>query len=381
MTTFIIRRLLVALFFAIPAFALACSCTPPPPNLKTPLAHAEWSLARSAVLFEGTVDHIEVKGWPIKVLPGKTVPTMIGISVTFTGVRVYRGVISQKVVVETGVGGGDCGYPFETGRSYLVDAWVNESGQLSNGICGATSPLEFSGTELRMLRGEPPSSWDLKDLSSNSEALNSEGPPAGVKPLKQLCGKVLIPKGARIKSLKVFLWRAGEDALPFPLDDTETGADGSFCFIGLDRGEYLVGALDVSEQHRGFCYIGYYPGTAQRSDAKPIAFSTSKANLKIEFPLVRQSLYTVRGRVRGPGLAGLQVMLMNTNLDAFSALNPMKPGPDGTFQFEGVPPGHYSAFAFIEADEAITFLSPAVDIEVTENRQGVNLDLIQKTEK
>jgi len=72
---------------------------------------------------------------------------------------------------------------------------------------------------------------------------------------------------------------------------------------------------------------------------------------------------------------------MNTNLDAFNALNPMKPGPDGAFQFEGVPPGHYSAFAFIEADEAITFLSPAVDVEVTENRQGVNLDLIQKTEK
>jgi hypothetical protein len=60
----------------------------------------------------------------------------------------------QEVVVSTGQGGGDCGYPFQVGTSYLVYA-TNDNGKLSTSICSGTSPeVMVSGAlkELRALR-------------------------------------------------------------------------------------------------------------------------------------------------------------------------------------------------------------------------------------
>jgi hypothetical protein len=64
------------------------------------------------------------------------------------------GQAGQEVVVSTGQGGGDCGYPFQVGTSYLVYAG-NNNGKLSTSICSGTSPeVMVSGTlkELRALR-------------------------------------------------------------------------------------------------------------------------------------------------------------------------------------------------------------------------------------
>lgn len=60
---------------------------------------------------------------------------------------------SEVVEIETGMGGGDCGYGFRIGESYLVDA--NHDGQdglLSTDICNATRPEATAHNMLREIR-------------------------------------------------------------------------------------------------------------------------------------------------------------------------------------------------------------------------------------
>jgi hypothetical protein len=374
MHTLIIRRLALVIVLIFSTLATACHCASPPPNLKTPLALAEWRLSRSDVVFEGSVDHIDVKGWPLKVVPGTTLSTAIRIAVTFSDVRIYRGTTRPPFVVETGIGTGDCGYPFEKGRSYLVAASPNESGQLSTGICSATQPLESAGTTLRMLRGEPPASDDLRDLSIDS--LDGSTPASGPR---KLCGRVKLPKGVKLGEVDVHVWKFDDELkfIPVALDEEQARPNGSFCFTRLGPGKYLIGAQSNAE-YDGFRYVGYYPHTAQRSEAKPIEFSGSKSDPKVEFPLVRQSLYTLRGSVEGTGLQDVKILLMGADFDIFNAPEPAVPNEDGSFRFNNVPPGRYSLFATTGDDDKVTFLSAALEFEVTGNREGLKLELIPR---
>jgi hypothetical protein len=60
---------------------------------------------------------------------------------------------SEVIEVETGMGGGDCGFDIEIGQSYLVDAGhYGENGQLSTGICSATQPERKTTNLLREVR-------------------------------------------------------------------------------------------------------------------------------------------------------------------------------------------------------------------------------------
>jgi len=59
----------------------------------------------------------------------------------------------KQVEVLTGSGGGDCGFPFHCGHSYLVYAYQSQESQLATGICSA-----------------PPSSTTHKPTSPTYEA-------------------------------------------------------------------------------------------------------------------------------------------------------------------------------------------------------------------
>ncbi|HEV3048747.1 MAG TPA: hypothetical protein VGX50_00475 [Longimicrobium sp.] len=72
--------------------------------------------------------------------------------------RAWKGVGSRTVVVVTGMGGGDCGFPFRRGKSYLVYAHGTGDGSLSAGICGRTAELARAAADLRAL-GEPARHW------------------------------------------------------------------------------------------------------------------------------------------------------------------------------------------------------------------------------
>lgn len=68
-------------------------------------------------------------------------------------VEAFRGVAGQRVEVDTGAGGGDCGYPFEVGMTYLVYASVAKDTQvLTTGICTRTKPVSGAQEDLAFAR-------------------------------------------------------------------------------------------------------------------------------------------------------------------------------------------------------------------------------------
>lgn len=72
---------------------------------------------------------------------------------------VWKGVESATVVVLTGMGGGDCGFPFRRGESYLVYTAGGTPGEpLRVGICGRTALLEHAAADLHAL-GDPVHRW------------------------------------------------------------------------------------------------------------------------------------------------------------------------------------------------------------------------------
>jgi hypothetical protein len=65
----------------------------------------------------------------------------------------FRGVTTQSVDVETGQGGGDCGYLFTVGERYLVYANVRPGGQtLTTSICTRTKPLSSAQEDVTFAR-------------------------------------------------------------------------------------------------------------------------------------------------------------------------------------------------------------------------------------
>ena len=78
----------------------------------------------------------------------------VGYAVHFSVDESFYGVSDPgaEAVVYTGSGGGDCGYPFVVGTSYLVYAGVGSDGRLSTGICGGTQPEIMVGGLLKQLR-------------------------------------------------------------------------------------------------------------------------------------------------------------------------------------------------------------------------------------
>src|SRR5688572_16530322 len=60
---------------------------------------------------------------------------------------------SDIVSVETGSGGGDCGYGFQVGETYLIYANANNTtGTYSTGICNRTRPIGQATDDLDYLR-------------------------------------------------------------------------------------------------------------------------------------------------------------------------------------------------------------------------------------
>ncbi|WP_150110438.1 hypothetical protein [Granulicella mallensis] len=104
--------------------------------------------------------------------------------------RVYRFEVSEALTgaphtsdvieIETGMGGGDCGYSFEIGQSYLVDAGhYGENERLSTGICSATQPQGMADGLLREIRAILAHQRlpDLSGVVSRRDSLYSSTPP------------------------------------------------------------------------------------------------------------------------------------------------------------------------------------------------------------
>ena len=142
-----VARVSIALLLLIfsPSLVQACSC------VMVGTGCGPWSLQREGAVFLGKVT--------AKVAQAR--PDAAGISDLSAGYAVHFSVDESfyggaeahgEAVVYTGWGGGDCGYPFVVGTSYLVYAGVGSDGRLSTGTCHGTQPEIMVGGLLKQLR-------------------------------------------------------------------------------------------------------------------------------------------------------------------------------------------------------------------------------------
>jgi hypothetical protein len=144
-------RLLLVLLLLVgnPIGALACSCAPPGPACQ--------SFWKTDSVFAGEVLAIEQITVP-RDMGGSTL-NMSQLVVRFRVNKAYRGFVGSEISVQTGIGGGDCGYHFERGHTYLVYGHIF-NGTVHTGICSGTQPIEQATAALAWLDSLPSRSKD-----------------------------------------------------------------------------------------------------------------------------------------------------------------------------------------------------------------------------
>ena len=146
MTGASIRRFLIwsAVVFALSlSHLLSCSCSPAPPPLK--------AMAKTDAVFTGKVTKLKT-GW-IAFGNGGKIPM---VTATVVVGKCIKGHIHGKTTVLTGVGGGDCGYHFFEGESYLFYAMKQQNGQLETSFCSRTQRLAGAKNEILELEKRLP---------------------------------------------------------------------------------------------------------------------------------------------------------------------------------------------------------------------------------
>jgi hypothetical protein len=107
---------------------------------------AERALSGSDAVFAGEVADID---WPLFPLSSGAPMT-----VTFRVSESWKGPERGLLSVKTPVSGASCGYPFGSGKRYLVyasGASIGEEEGLEVQLCGQTEPLSEAGTDLKAL--------------------------------------------------------------------------------------------------------------------------------------------------------------------------------------------------------------------------------------
>lgn len=141
-----------------------------------------------------------------------------------------------------------------------------------------------------------------------------------------------------------------------------TDEGGEYACSGLPEGAYYLLARDANAssgashgRRSGTARFSFYYLTTDLVSAEPVALMKGRGKA-VDIGLGESPGYSVRGRLRGQGQAGsVAIMLfarksrseeINTGLTATYAAS------DGTFTFEGVPPGHYAVHAVWHDEEA-----------------------------
>ena len=113
----------------------ACSCAEPPPPRE--------ALERADAVFLGEVERLTLVGG----VPGK----LARVAATFAVQRSWKGVVEPRVVVETLVDTGVCGYPFAQDKTYLVYASFLGDNVLHTNLCSRTAEAAAVHTDVTAL--------------------------------------------------------------------------------------------------------------------------------------------------------------------------------------------------------------------------------------
>jgi hypothetical protein len=112
----------------------------------------------------------------------------------------FRGVTSQELDVDTGRGGGDCGYPFKLGESYLVYAHAKDGQTLTTSICTRTMALRDAQNDLafaRAVAGAPAVGGSISGIVHNRDRRLAD-PPRGEIPFAAVAGVAILVECAGV---------------------------------------------------------------------------------------------------------------------------------------------------------------------------------------
>jgi hypothetical protein len=118
--------------------ARACTCELPPLDKSTRQQVIE-ARQKAKAVFVGKVLAIDA---PSEVFYKR---------ITFELESAWKGVHSTRLVIFTGRGGGDCGYGFEVGETYLVFAYQFNKSHLGTNICQRTGVFSSASNDLKHL--------------------------------------------------------------------------------------------------------------------------------------------------------------------------------------------------------------------------------------
>ncbi len=353
-----------------PNSASACSCVPPPPPDSTHSLVPPAPLANeNDVAFEGTVTAAHLKWDLLEAKEGDFISANLDgdpprMQISFDISSVLSGTQMKKIEVNTGVGGGDCGYPFEVGKRYKVYATKDESGHFYTGICSHSSLVRESKADAGSI---PPSS----EVSEKTE------PPT--LQLASLCGRILSSDPETATEDRLLMIAVGNKS-PVPTNEVELEADGSFCAANVEPDEYYLAYIGATEE--GTISIGFFPGVTSFSDAKTISLQPGQKVENILLKIPFQPSYTVSGRVVAfdKTFARLQpkVSLLSTDYLQIGWTYAQDLAANGTFTFSRVLPGKYWAIVTVDSDDERKWFTTKVAVEVDNNISGLPLTLTQK---
>ena len=126
--------------------ASMCTCVTRPASVK---ARVKEELRRYDAVFVGSVT--SVRDTVVPLFP-ESPRSEIRVRLAVVALdQSWKGPASTSLVIWTGAGGGDCGYPFEVGRRYLIFALATDSSRLSAHSCSLTQLLDGAGKYVRAL--------------------------------------------------------------------------------------------------------------------------------------------------------------------------------------------------------------------------------------
>jgi hypothetical protein len=291
----------LAIVVLFPVAAAACSCVS-----GWPICQTYWD---TPVVFSGTVTKVE----EIRVPAGRPDAFYSKRRVLISVEESFRGDVSGVVPIATGAGGGDCGYHFEEGGSYLIYAYKNEEGQLSTGICSRTRPIEKAEEDLEFIRGLDKA-----------------------KPVGTVFGNVLEYKPRRsddnvrtqplpLAGISVFL---SNERTKY---EAKTKEDGTFRFDDLPPGEFilkLLGPAGYWPQEIDQKFTVHPKGCVQTGHAFSLDSSISGRVIKADgTPASKISIHMIP----------VEQVNLNHQRDTYSAST----DEEGRFSFRSMTPGAY----------------------------------------
>jgi hypothetical protein len=136
------------------------------------------------------------------------------LAVRFRVNKAYSGNPGNEVAVQTGFGGGDCGYRFDPGHTYLVYGHQS-NGNLYTGICSGTQPIEQASVALTWLDSLPSRPKDANIFGKVSQqTIKASEPASGIT-------VSVADSSGRERT-------------------TSTDASGTYSMTGLAAGDYVV---------------------------------------------------------------------------------------------------------------------------------------------